>query len=129
MAGFLTPAWLELQHEAASDLAPEPGVSATVQHVVTGAPDGNVVYTVTYEEGQLARAALGPAGAEPDLVFTLTYDGARRVARGDLEVGAAFMQGTLKVEGSMAKLLPLIRRMHRPDHRAMVEKAAAGTDF
>ena len=43
MAAFLSPEWLELQREAAADLPERPGVSATVQHVVTGGPAGNAV--------------------------------------------------------------------------------------
>jgi SCP-2 sterol transfer family len=128
MAAFLSPDWLELQREAAADLPERPGASATVQHVVTGAPGGNVVYVTTFEDGQLVAVTPGPA-TDPDLTFTLTYEGAKRVARGELELGAAFMQGTLKVEGSNAMLLPLLEWTHRPSYRQVVERVATTTEF
>ncbi|MGH9209330.1 MAG: SCP2 sterol-binding domain-containing protein [Acidimicrobiales bacterium] len=127
-AAFLSEDWLELQRQAAADLPPQPSVSATVEHVVTGAPGGSVVYTTTYEEGRVAAAALG-RGVAPDLTFTLTYYGAQRLARGELETGAAFMQGALKVEGDMAKLFWLLELSHHPEHRAMVGRVAAQTEF
>jgi alkyl sulfatase BDS1-like metallo-beta-lactamase superfamily hydrolase len=128
MAVFLAQEWLDLHRKAAEDLPAAPGVSATVDYVVNGAPEGNVFYRTTFEDGRMVEAELGRS-TDADLTFTLTYEGAQRLARGDLETGAAFMQGGLKVEGDMAKLLPLLELMHRPDYRAMVGRLADQTEF
>jgi len=128
MATFLTDDWLELQRKAAADLPGEAGVSATVDHVVSGSPAGNVLYTTTFQDGRLVEVSEGKS-ATPDLTFTETYEGAQLVARGELETGTAFMQGSLKVEGEMAKLLPLLELMHRPEYREMVARLAEQTEF
>lgn len=129
MAGFLSQDWLDLQRSASTDLPAVPAASAVVQHVVTGGPDGNVTYTTTFEDGRVVEAVSGKPAAEPDLTFTVTHEGALRLARGELEVGAAFMQGGLKAEGDMAKLFALLELSHRPDHREMVRQIATQTDF
>lgn len=128
MAAFLASEWLELQREAAQDLPGEPGLSTTIQHVVTGAPSGNVTYVTKVVDGRVVEATEGKA-AEADLTFTMSYDGAQRVARGELLTDVAFMQGGLKAEGDMAKLVPLLERMHRPDYRDYVARVADQTEF
>lgn len=128
MAAFLAQEWLDLQCAAGQELPARPGVSATVQHVVTGAPDGNVLYTTTVEDGRVVRAALGKS-EEPDLTFTVTYEGSQRIGQGELETGAAYMQGALKAEGDMTKLLPLLELTHHPEYRAMVVRVADQTEF
>jgi hypothetical protein len=127
-AVFLSPEWLDLHRTAGGELPARPGVSATVNHVITGGPDGNVTYTTTYQDGRVADVSPG-GSATPDLTFAWSYETAQRVARGELETGAAFMQGTLKVEGNMAKLLPLLELMHHPEHRALVARLADQTAF
>jgi putative sterol carrier protein len=128
MATFLAEEWLDLQSTTAADLPAESGVSATIQYIVNGAPDGNVTYTIRVEDGRVVEAALGKDVAG-DLTFTISYEGAQRLARGDLETGAAFMQGGLKVEGDMAKLIPLLELMHRADYRDYVARIADQTQF
>jgi alkyl sulfatase BDS1-like metallo-beta-lactamase superfamily hydrolase len=128
MAAFLAQEWLDLQRAAGQELPPASGVSATVQHVVTGAPDGNVLYTTTVEDGRVVQAALGKLD-EPDLTFTVTYEVAQRMAQGELEMGAAYMQGALKAEGDMSKLLPVLELTHHPEYRAMVAGVAEQTEF
>lgn len=129
MVGFLSQEWLDAQRSALADVPPAEGASAVVQHVVSGAPDGNVSYFTTYADGRITEAALGAAPADPDLTITATYADARSLAKGDIDLSAAYMQGTVKVEGNMRTLFELLPATHRPEFRAAVTAVGASTDF
>jgi hypothetical protein len=111
MADFLTEEWL-----AAQPMVAVPGLSAVVQHVVTAAPEGNVVYSVTYADGEPA-AALGQVDAA-DVTLTLSYDDARRIADGENSLAAAYMQGRLRAEGDMKAIFALLEAAPRPSATA-----------
>jgi hypothetical protein len=85
--------------------------SALVQHVVSGAPDGTVSYWTRYDGGRVVEAALGEVDG-PDLTFQVGYDDAVRIDRGALELSAAYMQGRLKADGDMTRLLALLAGDH-----------------
>ena len=73
---FLGAEWLALARELFGDVAPRPGATARVQRLVTGAPGGDVVFTLAFEDGRLVDAALAD-GDEPDpdaeLTISTTY--------------------------------------------------------
>lgn len=94
---------------------------------MSGGPDGNVVYVTRFEGGRIADAALGET-ADADLQFTMAYDDAVLVARGEVSLGAAYMQGRLKVEGDMTKLFELLPWMHQPEYQELVATVARQTD-
>jgi hypothetical protein len=125
---FLSQEWLDAQREATADLPPAPdaGGAVLVQHVVTGAPSGNVSYTTSFADGRIVDGALGASASEPDLTITATYGDAARLATGELELSAAYMQGTVKVEGSMSTLFSLLPATHRPEFVAAI-KAVGST--
>ena len=95
----------------------DPSVSTVVQQLVTGGPEGNAAFSTTYEQGRIATSVAAPPPAKgddvPPVTVALSYEDARRVASGDLELGAAFMQGRLKAEGDMKTILALLRAGHR----------------
>lgn len=129
MVAFLTQDWLDAQRDATGGLPAAPDASAVVQYVVNGTPAGNVSYFTTYADGRITTAELGSAPADPDLTFTLTFSDAARLARGDIDLSAAYMQGTLKAEGSMRHLFALLPATHRPEHRAAITAVGDKTDF
>ena len=129
MVPFLSQDWLDALRDATSGLPPAPEASAVVQHVVSGTPDGNVSYYTVFTDGRITEAGLGPAPADADLTFTMTYGDARKVAQGTLELSAAYMQGSLKSEGSMPHLFTLLPATHRPAYKAAITQAAEKTTF
>ena len=130
--GFLGVEWLALARELFGSLAPCPGATARIQRVVTGAPDGDVLFTLTFEDGRLLDAAL-VAGHEPDpdaqLTITTTYADTLLLASGDLDLNVAVMQGRAKVAGSMGALLAILpvtrSREFRAAQAALHERKAA----
>ncbi len=98
MARYLSEAWFE---EVAR--ATPAGVDGLMlQQVVTGTPDGEVRYHVGVS---LGAAWVRPGQAEaPDATFTEDYATAAAVARGELSVHAALLEGRIRVAGNMAVL-------------------------
>ena len=70
-----------------------------------------------------------PTRRSSDLTFSLGYDDAVRLARGEVELSTVFMQGRLKAEGDMRKLFALMAVDHRPEARALAAHVAEQTDF
>ncbi|MFZ4520020.1 MAG: SCP2 sterol-binding domain-containing protein [Microthrixaceae bacterium] len=104
---YLSDEWLD---EAAAALAAAPAltgeaaeVDLTVAYEVTAAPGGKCSYAVRLSEGRLSLER--PSPKDPPVSFTLDYDTAAEVARGDVSVQAAFMQGRLKLGGDVTVLL------------------------
>jgi hypothetical protein len=118
---FLGAEWLALARELFGDVAPRPGATARVQRVVTGAPGGDVVFTLAFEDGRLVDAALAD-GDEPDpdaeLTITTTYPDTLGLASGDIDLSVAVMQGRAKVAGSMRALLAILPVTRSRDFRA-----------
>jgi hypothetical protein len=74
-----------------------------VQHVVTGGPAGNRSFQVVLDAGGL-QITPGEA-AHATVTFTLDYDAAAAIARGELSAQAAFMAGRLRVGGDLRALV------------------------
>ena len=128
MVAFLSQDWLSALVGATSGVEPAEGATALVQYAVTGAPEGNAAYYVQYDDGRIVDAGVGKASTGPDLTFTLTYGDAARLATGELELSAAYMQGSLKAEGDMAQLFRLLPATHRPVYKAALAEVAGTTD-
>ena len=118
---FLGAEWLALARELFGDVAPRPGATARVQRLVTGAPGGDVVFTLAFEDGRLVDAALAD-GDEPDpdaeLTISTTYPDTLGLASGDIDLSVAVMQGRAKVAGSMRALLAILPVTRSRDFRA-----------
>ncbi len=98
MARYLSEAWFD---EVAT-ATPTGADGLILQQVVTGAPDGEVRYHVGVSAGT-AWVRPGQAAA-PDATFTEDYATASAVARGELSVQAALLEGRIRVAGNMAVL-------------------------
>jgi predicted lipid carrier protein YhbT len=125
---YLTQEWLEEARALAQDQPERPGASATMQFVVTGAPDGEIKYYWVLENGLLAEAALGEL-PDAEVTLTTTYPDSLAIQKGELDANAAFMQGKTKVTGNMGKLMQLMPLTMSPEYRALQEKIRAITTY
>jgi predicted lipid carrier protein YhbT len=128
MAKWLTQPWFDETRALVADQPLAPGLTAVLQFEVTGGPDGEVTYHWDFEDGRLASGAEGAADA-PYVTLTMVWDDATAIQRGDLDPNVAFMQGRLKVAGSMAVMLALLPTLNTPEHQELRRRIAAATAF
>lgn len=124
MPRFYSPEWVAAFNKAVSGLdvrGVDTGPSLTadsgsfrVAQVVRGGPDGELVVTMTLEDGRLALELstpgadlepAGPAGGEPDVTIVLSYEDAAAMSRGQLDPADAITQGRVRVRGDLAVLV------------------------
>jgi hypothetical protein len=125
---YLSQEWLDALREAASSQPERPGASARIQYAVSGGPDGDIKYYWILEDGKLLESALGTVD-DPDITITLTYDDTVKVQQGDLDANSAFMQGRMKVAGSMGTLMQLLPLTNSPEYKALQAQLTKATTF
>lgn len=125
---FLSQEWLEARLELDRDLPERSGASARVQLVVSGGPGGEVKHHVLVEDGRLREAGLG-IDADAAVTVTAGYDVAVLVARGELDLNAAFMQGRVKVTGDMGQFLAVLPLTQSDAYRVGAERLVDRTEF
>jgi putative sterol carrier protein len=128
VAKFLTQEFMDLQKKLGEGQPDRPGASARMQYVVTGGPDGDVKYYWVLENGKLTEAEIGEL-ADAEVTLTQTYDDASKIAKGELDANAAFMQGRIKVAGNMAKLMALMPLTNAPEYKQLQTDLMAQTEF
>lgn len=128
MAKYLSQEWLDDVRELAATQPPRPGATARIQWVVGGAPDGDVKYWWHLEDGRLIDCGIG-ALDDADITLTYRYDDARKVALGELDPNAAFMQGRMKVAGDLGKLMQLLPITASSEYRALQDEVRKRTEF
>ena len=106
---FLSPEWAAAMTQAL-DSSPEftsaaAGHEARVQQVVTDAPQGTAQYFFVLENGS-AEVGLGTL-ERADATVTQSYDTAAAISRRELGPQQAFIQGRLRIEGNVMKLMQL----------------------
>lgn len=126
MVAFLSQEWLDLQASLSTDLPERPGVSASLQFVVTGTPAGEVAYVLTIADGHLAAAALGRSD-DADVTLTESFSDAVAIARGELDLHVGFMQGRVKFVGDMGALMAVLPLTQSRDYQALLASVAAAT--
>ena len=129
MAKYLTQEWHDEYRRLFNETQPErPGMSARMQYVITGSPEGDVPYYWLVEDGALKEVQRGTL---PDAEFTITmaYDDNVKLQKGEMEANAAFMQGKMKVTGNMGKLLQMMPLTNSPEYKKLEEDVRAMTDF
>jgi hypothetical protein len=124
----MSPEWFEEVLTVVGDRTVGLGVAAEVQCEITGGPEGDLVCHWVIEEGRLTKAGLGQA-EKADVVLTVAWSDATSIQRGDLDPNVAFMQGRLKVAGSMGAMLDLLKWVRTGDGRTLVERVAEATQF
>jgi len=128
MVTYLSPAWFELHRRLAEGLPERPGVTARVQLVITGAPGGEVRSHQTVVDGRFAELELGE-DPDADVVLTQTHRVAVEIAKGELDAGAAFMQGRIKVVGGMGRVMALMPLTQSDEYLGALEQLDAQTDY
>lgn len=104
---YLSQEWLDEARDLASGQPSHVGATARIQYVISGGPDGDVKYSWVLVDGKLLESHLG-AIADPDVTITAPYADWLKIAQGELDTSAAFMQGIMKVAGDMGKFLQLL---------------------
>jgi putative sterol carrier protein len=128
MAKWLTQEWLDEQTRLAADQPERPGASARMQYNITGGPGGGVQYYWILEDGKLLENKLGTI-PDAELTLTIFWDDALQIQKGELDEQAAFMQGKVKVEGNMAKLMALLPITSSPEYRELQQKLREITEY
>jgi predicted lipid carrier protein YhbT len=127
MAKYLSQEWLDRLVELGSGL-PAAGVTARVQHVVPGSPDGEVRYVVSLREGRVVEATLG-GDDDADVSYTTPYPSAVKLLTGEADANAEFMAGRAKVTGSTGTLLTVLALTGTEAFAALRDDLAAATDL
>ena len=128
MPKWLTQEWLDESTRLAATQPERPGATARLQYVITDGPDGEVKYYWIVEDGRLVDNQLGELG-DAEVTLIETYDDAMRMQKGELDVNAAFMQGKIKVEGDVAKLMALLPITMSPEFGEFQTSVRAMTEY
>lgn len=128
MPPFLTQGWLDAHTAAGAELPVRAGVTARLQMVVTGSPSGEVSYVQTIEDG---RVVAGELGRSDEVDLTLTYPAAEAaaIAKGELDLSAAFMQGKAKLVGDVGSLMAVMPLVQSMEYREVLAAVAEQTEF
>jgi len=124
---WLSTEWFDRALNEASGLPERPGVSGRVQQHITGGPEGDVSCYWVLEDGHLTSAAVGTADPA-DLTLTMSWDDAAAVQSGSLDPSVAFMQGRMKVAGSMEMALALLPITASPECQDLRRRIGQFTD-
>lgn len=107
MPVFLTPEWArafaDLLNGSEEFRRSAEHVRICIAQHVTGAPDGDVDYYIRVTEGAVDIDFGTPEDADVEILQD--YATAVAIARGDLGMQNAFMQGRVKVTGDLTKLM------------------------
>jgi alkyl sulfatase BDS1-like metallo-beta-lactamase superfamily hydrolase len=125
---YLSQEWLDVTKDMAGDQPERPGASAKMQYVVTGGAGGDISYYWVLENGKLLESKLGTLD-DAEVTLTQSYDDSVKVAKGELDANAAFMQGKVKVTGNLAKLMALLPLTNAPEYKVLQTKIKEITEF
>lgn len=128
MPKWLTQEWLDESTQLAKTQPERPGATARLQYVITGTPDGDVRYYWVVEDGKLLENRIG-ALSDAEVTLTETYEDAMSIQKGDLDANAAFMQGKIKVDGDVAKLMALLPITMSPEFAEFQKAVLEMTEF
>lgn len=125
---YLSQDWLDETRAMAAGQPEHPGASGRIQYVVTGGPDGDVKYSWELEDGRLLASHLGTI-ADPDVTVTAPYAEWVKIARGELDMSAAFMQGVVKVAGDTGRWFRLLPITRTPEYTELQAEIRAVTEY
>jgi putative sterol carrier protein len=125
---WLSQEWLDESTRLAQSQPERTGATARLQYVITDTPDGDVKYYWIVDNGKLLENRLGEL-ADAEVTLTETYDDAMRIQKGELDANAAFMQGKIKVDGDVGKLMALLPITMSPEFAAFQKDVLAMTEF
>lgn len=128
MVKWLTQEWLDESTALAATQPERPGASARLQYRITDGPDGDVEYYWIVVDGHLVENRLG-ALADAEVTMIESYEDARAMQQGELDMNAAFLQGKVRVEGDVAQLLSLLPITMSEEFQAFQAAVLAITEF
>ncbi len=128
MGTWLSDEWFDRTRALAADQPDRPGVSARMQFIITGGPDGDVRYYWVLEDGHLRQSGAGDVD-DPDVTLTTARPDAIAMATGELDPNVAFMQGRMKVAGSMGIMMRLLPVTNTPEYQELRRRIADVTEF
>jgi len=118
---WLSTEWFDQTRTMAADQPERPGLSARIQYEITGGPEGDVSYFWILEDGRLQSSAAGTVDA-PDVTLTIVWDDAAAMQRGEMDPNVAFMQGRMKVAGSMGVMMALLPVTNTPEYQDVYKR-------
>jgi putative sterol carrier protein len=128
MSRWLSTEWFDETRAMVSNQVTCPGLSGRIQFEISGGPDGNGTYYWVLEDGRPVSRGGGPvAGAE--VTLSVSWDDAIAMHQGRLDPSVAFMQGRMKVAGSMELVLALLPVTATPAFRDLRGRIAELTDY
>jgi putative sterol carrier protein len=107
MTRWLSTEWFDETRAVVSDQLGCPDLSAKVQLEMSGGPDGSTSYHWVLEDGRLISIGGGTVTGA-DVTLSMNWDDAVAMHQGTLDPSVAFMQGRMKVVGSMEIVLALL---------------------
>jgi putative sterol carrier protein len=125
---WLSAEWFDQARAMAVDQLSYPGLSARIQYEVTGGPDGDVSYYCILEDGRLQSSAGGRVES-PDVTITAPWADSVAMEQGDLDPNVAFMQGRMKVSGSMGVMMALLPATRTPEYQDLRRRITEITEF
>ena len=128
MTKWLTQEWLDESKRLAKDQPERQGASARLQYHITDGPNGDIDYYWVVVDGHLVENVLGRL-EDAEVTLSETYDDAMRMQKGELDPNAAFMQGKIKVDGDIAKLMALLPITMSPEFQEFQKAVLAITEF
>jgi len=128
VAKYLSQEWLDAARTMGADQPERPGASCRLNCAVSGSPSGELSAYWVVQNGRVLDARLGTLD-DAEVTLTATWQDAVRIAEGELDVNAAFMQGRVKATGNMAKLMALLPLSTTPECREYQQRVRAITEF
>lgn len=128
VAKWLTQEWFDLHLELAETQLYVPGVTVTVQTVITDAPDGDIAYYWIADKGKLVDTRLGSLD-QPDVTFITSYESAYLMQIGDLDANTAFTRGKIRAEGDQVKIEELLPGAASQEFKDFGAAVFAKTEF
>jgi putative sterol carrier protein len=125
---WLSAEWFDETRAMAGDQPEVPGLSARIQYLITGGTEGEVSYYWVLKDGRLQSSAGGTI-EKPDVTLTIPWNDAVAMQRGELDPNVAFMQGRMKVAGSMGVMMSLLPVTNTPEYRELRRRIAEVTEF
>ena len=128
MTKWLSTEWFAKALALASEMPERPGLSAHIRQQITGGPEGEVSCSWVLVDGRPTSAALGSVDSS-DLTVTMTWADAAAIQAGSLDPSVAFMQGRMKVAGSMEVTLALLPATRSPECQDLCRRIGEFTDL
>lgn len=125
---WLSAEWLDAMKKMSDDQPVRDGASARIQYVIENSPSGTIEYYWIVVDGKLIETELGVL-EDAEITLIQSYDDAMKIQKLELDANAAFMQGRMKVEGNIGKLMALLPVTNSSEYRLLQKELLGVTQF